>query len=79
MPVFLVAVDDHGAQPNIAGSRLEADRHAVQELAHYEFLLHANHSIIRAGHPNVGDVGRPLRQKRVRPQWARECAFLPRP
>src|ERR1700728_346223 len=59
---FLVAIDHHCAQTHIAGGRLEAYRHAVKELANDELFLHSDDAVIRAGHADIGNVGRSFGQ-----------------
>src|SRR5579862_1790513 len=54
----LVAIDDHGAQADVAGGCLEAHGHAVKELVDDEFFFYADHAVVGTGHADIGDVGR---------------------
>src|SRR3954447_17227996 len=64
-----VAIDYHGAQSHIAGSRLEAHRHAVQKLADNQFLFDADDSIVGSAHAYVGDVRSAFRENSLVCSW----------
>src|ERR1700679_3518926 len=54
---FIIAINHHGTKAHIACGRLEAYRHAVEELANDELFLHSDDAVIRASHAAIGDVG----------------------
>jgi len=59
---ILVAINDHGAEPDIARGGLEADGHAVQELVDDSSFFHADDAVVRTSHADVGDVGSSFRE-----------------
>ncbi len=58
LPVALVALHQHGAEAHVVHGRLKARRKAGQKALQNLFFLHANHAVIRPGHPHVRLVGR---------------------
>src|SRR6266850_144798 len=57
---FIVGIDQDTVHLHVAGGNLEACRQAVQEFRDDTVAVHADHTAVRSGHANVGDVGRAL-------------------
>src|SRR2546423_291374 len=53
----IVTFNQNCAEANVSGSRFKSHRHVVQEPSDDLFFVHADHALIRAGHPNVSDIG----------------------
>ena len=56
------AADQHGVEPGIVLGGVVADRHVRPQVLDRLLLDDADHAAARAGHADVGDVGRPARQ-----------------
>src|SRR5690348_14880047 len=69
MPSCIVTFNQDGAQSDISGRRLEANRHVVQKSPDDLLLIHANHAFIRPRHSNVSDVGRAFGQDTLISSW----------
>src|ERR1700688_3534028 len=52
----LARFDQHRVHLNIAGGNFEARGQAIQEFFDNAHAIHADHTVVRPGHANVGDV-----------------------
>src|ERR1041385_3924831 len=62
VPTGLVHFDDHPVQFAAMPRGFHANRHLGEKLLEDDILVHANHRLIRPGHPHVGLVRGPVVQ-----------------
>src|SRR5436190_1446565 len=57
-----IAFDAHSAKTHITSGGFEAHGHVAKKPADDQLFLDADHAVVRAGHADIGDVGRATRK-----------------